>query len=179
MLTSTELPDNQGEKSFPSHPISLFALPLMQLEVPLFPATSVRCQVDWSLAPSYPTTSQHGVPGFPTLLQQGGLATEHTTDSTPSQQYYMRQWAHLLDHLLDELVGSSEVLRVGAFQQASQHLQERWGDMGTGQMGLILKHSQVEPWVSPRTVLKLLHSCGMKIGKISNKNHNPPSLSTK
>lgn len=32
---------------------------------------------------------------------------------------------YLLDHLLDELVGGFEVLRVRAVQQAGQHLAER------------------------------------------------------
>lgn len=32
---------------------------------------------------------------------------------------------HLLNHLLDELVGSPEVLRMGTFQETSQYLQKR------------------------------------------------------
>lgn len=106
----------------------LLAPPLMSWEL-----GSLACQVNtgmqahWPYPPPHPRTSLHPVPGFSSL---GGGRRINRQSPFPGESLY--EEIYLLNHFLDELVGSPEVLRMGAFQQASQHLQEREEGMWTG-----------------------------------------------
>lgn len=55
----------------------------------------------------------------PLPLWYPAIAPEAVTPCPPPPQ------PHLLNHLLDEFVGGPEVLGMGAFQEASQDLQEK------------------------------------------------------